>query len=73
MLVEGAAALDIHRLAAHADAKGGEGAGLGEGEDGEVEILAICGGQMGGGVLGLAVEGAGRGRRRRGQGGRRAR
>lgn len=55
-MVEGAAALDVHGLAAHADAEGGELAGLGEGEDGEVEILAVLVGEVGFRVRGLAVE-----------------
>ena len=55
-LVEGAFSLDIHELAAQADAEGGEVALLGESEHGEVEVLAkgVHGGGFGG--LGLAVE-----------------
>ena len=44
MLVQGAGALHVHGLAAHADAQGGQSAGFGEGEDGQVEILAVFGG-----------------------------
>jgi hypothetical protein len=57
VLVEGAPALDVHGLAAHADAEGRQGAGFGEGEHGEVEVLAVPGGASGGGVRGLAEEG----------------
>jgi hypothetical protein len=56
MLVEGAAALDVHDLAAHADAEGGQGVAFGECEDGEVEVLAVFRGEAGGGVFGLAIE-----------------
>jgi len=57
VLVECAAALDVHFLATEADAEDGEGAGFGEVEDCEVKILAAGMHDLGGGVERLAVEG----------------
>lgn len=56
VLVEGAAAGDVHDLAAEADAQDGHAAGLGGAEEGEVEELAVGIGEAGFIVGRLAVE-----------------
>ena len=66
VLVERAAALDVHGLAAHADAEGGELALFGECEHGQVEAGAVGIGEFGVGMLEVGHRVWGRGRRRRG-------